>query len=58
MLDLADVAAARAAEAIQSVLRIERIIERRHRHAPIVAAAPKTRRGSDDFAMAVPSRQG
>jgi hypothetical protein len=58
MLDLAHMAAARATGAVQSVLRIERIIERRHRHAPIVAAASKAQRGSDDFAMAVPIHGG
>ena len=58
MLDLADVAAARAAGAVQSALRIERIVERRHRHAPIVAAASKARRGNDDFAMGVPIQRG
>ena len=57
MLDLADVAAARAAGAVQAALRIERIVERRHRHAPIVAAASK-RRGDDDFAMGVPVQRG
>jgi hypothetical protein len=58
VLSLADVAAARATGAVQWAFWIQRIVERRHRHAPIVAAASKAQSSIDDSATGVPIHRG